>query len=131
MVLPFYGGIHPQNSSSVFIIYWAYFPLCIGIFGRLPPVMHDSGKKVSVIITHTLSTKSLYKLRSLPTCTYLPWQTVSVQAKRFLLRHSQMPKDKNYSISKVADHSSQTENKNVLDSLCKQIVKCCPMLTSH
>ena len=66
----------------------------------------DLNKKETTINTLTLATRSLYKVKSLPSCNYLPWQTVGqywCPAKRPLLRHSQMPKDKNYVMSEAVE----------------------------
>lgn len=58
---------------------------------------------------------------------------VRVQVKRPLLRRSQIPKDKNYSMSVAVEPIAlrELENKSVLHSFCQQIGKYCPKLTSH
>ena len=70
------------------------------------PAMCDSGKKVITVTTLTISTRSLYKLRSLTlVINFFGRQLVniSVQAKRPHVRQSPMPKDENCSISKVVE----------------------------
>ena len=93
-------AFHSVNSLLSII-----FPY-LGILDDSPTAGHDSSEKVITVTVLALSTRSLYKLTSLPsTIIFLGRQlvSVSVQAKRPLLRHSEMLRVKSYGMSKVVE----------------------------
>ena len=84
--------------GTIFTTHW--------YIGWLPPAVHDFGKKVITVNTITLSTSLCINLKVCPpVIIFLGRQlfSISTQEKRFLLRHSQLPKDKNYSMPKVVE----------------------------